>query len=445
VFVTSAVIVCFTFLWFMNVHPNPEVAIIGGGVGGSALGALLAQAGIAVTILEKSAVHLDHVRGEWLAPWGVAETERLGLYDLLRNAGGHHLKRHVPYGDDIDIASAESQTLDLTAFAGIGLKPPLCMKHPQMCEVLNAEAIARGAELVRGVTDVQVTAGSAPTVRFQHQGRLREFNPRIVIGADGRNSIVRGQAGIASHRDPTHHLMAGLLADNTDGWPADLQISGTEDNVNFLAFPQSPSRVRLYICYGLGERRRFAGPDGPARFLEAFKLSCVPGSEYLAGASPAGPCNSYGNEDTWTDEPYAPGVVLIGDAAGHNDPIIGQGLSITYRDVRIVRDLMLESREWTPATFRPYAEERRERMRRLRVTASALSILQVEFGPRALERRIKVRAERGRNNFPDPAPAAFVGPDLLPAEFFFREYSESPARDVTRACGESDGYRYCSI
>ncbi len=48
----------------------------------------------------------------------------------------------------------------------------------------------------------------------------------------------------------------------------------------------------------------------------------------------------------------------IGDAAGHNDPIIGQGLSITYRDVRIVRDLMLENRDWTPAIFRPYADER---------------------------------------------------------------------------------------
>ena len=38
--------------------------------------------------------------------------------------------------------------------------------------------------------------------------------------------------------------------------------------------------------------------------------------------------------------PFVPGVVLIGDAAGHDDPIIGQGLSIAYRDVRIVRDLM---------------------------------------------------------------------------------------------------------
>jgi len=402
----------------MEKHTNPEVAIVGAGIGGSALAIVLARAGIAVTVIEKSLVHVDHVRGEWLAPWGVAETQRLGLYDTLIEAGGHHLGRHIGYGDDIDAATAEAQLLDLTAFENAGFKPPLCMRHPDMCNLLNAEAIKAGAELIRGVSDVQVVAGVAPEVHFRHDGRDRKFNPRIVIGADGRNSVVRAQVGIEQHRDPTHHLMAGMLVDDTTGWPADLQVFGTEERINFLAFPQSPERVRLYICYGMDEKRRFAGADNQARFLDAFRLTTVPGSEHLANGTPSGPCNSYGNEDTWTDVPYVPGVVLIGDAAGHNDPIIGQGLSISYRDVRIVRDLMLENRDWAADIFRPYAEERRERMRRLRLTASTFSILSVEFGDRARNRRTRVREERLRGSFPDVAPAAFVGPEVLPAELF---------------------------
>jgi len=175
----------------------------------------------------------------------------------------------------------------------------------------------------------------------------------------------------------------------------------------------------LYICYASEQKKRFAGADNQARFLDAFRLKSVPGSEFLANGTPAGPCNSYGNEDTWTETPFAPGVVLIGDAAGHNDPIIGQGLSITYRDVRIVRDLMLENRgNWTPERFRPYAEERAERMRRLRITASSWSILNAEFGPHALARRVKVRDWHARGTISDLAPAAFVGPEVLPAEMF---------------------------
>ena len=78
----------------------------------------------------------------------------------------------------------------------------------------------------------------------------------------------------------------------------------------------------------------------------------------MAKAIPAGPCATYPGDDTWTDTPYAPGVVLIGDAAGHNDPIIGQGLSIAMRDARMVRDLVLDgARE--PRTSRPTARNER--------------------------------------------------------------------------------------
>src|SRR5512135_2649627 len=109
----------------MSKTENPEIVFIGGGIGGSALATALARQGISAVILEKSTVHIDHVRGEWLAPWGVAETQRLGLYETLVEAGGHHLKRHVPYGDDVDAEVAQTQPLEFATFEGVGLKPPL--------------------------------------------------------------------------------------------------------------------------------------------------------------------------------------------------------------------------------------------------------------------------------------------------------------------------------
>ena len=82
--------------------------------------------------------------------------------------------------------------------------------------------------------------------------------------------------------------------------------------------------------------------------------------------------------DTWTDQPYAPGVVLIGDAAGWSDPIIGQGLPIAMRDVGIITDILRIESDWSKA-FADYGEERRERMRRLRIAAQVRTDLAATF------------------------------------------------------------------
>ena len=54
-----------------------DVAIVGAGIGGSALAVTLAKGGLSVLLLEKSLEHKDVVRGEWLAPWGVEEANQL--------------------------------------------------------------------------------------------------------------------------------------------------------------------------------------------------------------------------------------------------------------------------------------------------------------------------------------------------------------------------------
>ncbi|MDP3634194.1 NAD(P)/FAD-dependent oxidoreductase [Phenylobacterium sp.] len=329
-----------------------DLIVVGGGVGGSALSAVMAQAGAKVLLLEAAEVYQDKVRGEWIAPWGVTEVKRLGLYDLLVSAGGHHIETHISYDENRDPEVARSTPAPLGVFAP-GVPGPLCLGHPQHCQTLFDEAVRRGVDARRGVQVISVTAGASPTVTFRHDGEESTATARLLVGADGRTSMVRESLGIPLHQDAPHHMFAGLLVDGAPDWDAKVQAIGVEGDFSFLAFPQGSGRVRLYGSYALDQRRRFAGPDGPAAFLEAFRMECSPDNVHLAGARPIGPLLSYFNNDAWTDQPFAPGAVLVGDAGGWNDPIIGLGLSITYRDVRIVTDILKADADWAGRISRP--------------------------------------------------------------------------------------------
>lgn len=399
-----------------------DLIVVGGGIGGSALSAVMAQAGAKVLLLEAAEVYQDKVRGEWIAPWGVTEVKRLGLYDLLVSAGGHHIETHISYDENRDPEVARSTPAPLGVFAP-GVPGPLCLGHPQHCQTLFDEAVRRGVDARRGVQVISVAAGASPTVTFRHDGQETTATARLLVGADGRTSMVRESLGIPLHQDAPHHMFAGLLVDGAPDWDAKVQAIGVEGDFSFLAFPQGSGRVRLYGSYALDQRRRFAGADGPAVFLEAFRMECSPDNVHLAGARPIGPLLSYFNNDAWTDQPFAPGAVLVGDAGGWNDPIIGLGLSITYRDVRIVTDILKADADWARADFSPYAEERAERLRRLRFTAALVSALEAEFGAAARARRDSLHERASL----DPSLrahtfAVMAGPEVLPPEIFTPEH-----------------------
>jgi menaquinone-9 beta-reductase len=400
------------------IEESYDLVVVGGGIGGSALAAVMARAGRSVLLLEKSEVFEDRVRGEWIAPWGVVETRRLGLYDALIAAGGHHLARHVTYDESLDPAAAEQAGLPLDIFCP-DVPGPLCLGHPLHCQTLFDQARAAGAKALRGVGVTAVHPGAAPFVEYEHDGRAHRARARLIVGAEGRTSEVREAAGIALHQDPPHHWFAGLLVEGADDWAGDVQAIGTEGEFSFLAFPQGGGRVRVYGGYPLDQTGRFKGPDGARRFLDAFAVGCSPNGRALAAGRPAGPLQSFFNSDAWTETPYAQGVVLVGDAGGWNDPINGLGLSITYRDVRIVTDLLKACDDWGPDLFAPYAEERAERLRRLRFVGRLAATLDMEYGAGARERRRSL-FERSAA---DPslrmhAFAVLAGPETVPPEFF---------------------------
>jgi 2-polyprenyl-6-methoxyphenol hydroxylase-like FAD-dependent oxidoreductase len=403
---------------------NHDVVVVGGGIAGSALATVLARDGADVLVLERQTSYRDKVRGETLLCWGVEELKRLGLEEVLLGAGGCYATRFVPYDETLEPAQAEAAAVPLDKVLP-GVPGPMDVGHPEACEALAQAAAAAGATVVRGVGDVDVVAGAAPAVRYEHDDVIHEVGCGLVVGADGRQSTVRKQVGLVLQQTAARTMGGGMLVDGLHDWPAGQVSIGTEGDVYHLLFPRAGGRARLYLMHDVAQRGRFAGPGREKAFLDAYQLACIPGSEMFGAAQPAGPCAFYPMTDSWTDELAVPGVVLVGDAAGWNDPIIGQGLSIALRDVRMVADILRSTPDRSPRVFAPYAEERRERMRRLRVCAEVTTDLWATFTPDAPARRRAYSAVfRSDPVLGGPRMAVQVGPERLPAEAFTRENVE---------------------
>lgn len=397
---------------------SADVVVVGGGIAGSALATVLARDGYDVVVLERQTVYRDKVRGEAISCWGVAEVLRLDLEKPLLDAGGHYGTRFVPYDEVTPASVAEAVASPLDRMLP-GVPGVLDVGHPQACEALTTAAEAAGATVVRGVGDIQLEPGVAPTVRYEHDDLEYEVSCRLVVGADGRMSTVRRRLGIELQQTTPRTMAGGMLVEGLHAWPSHQISLGTEGDLQYFVFPRHDGQVRLYLLHDIARRGRFVGPDRHAEFLASWDFDCIPGSEMFADARPVGPCAFYPMNDSWIDEPYAPGAVLIGDAAGWNDPIIGQGLAVAMRDVRVVTDILRADPDWSPATLAAYGQERRERMRRLRITAQVTTDLAATFTPAGAARRRAYNAVfRTDPVLGGPRFVPQVGPENVPAEAF---------------------------
>ena len=355
-----------------------DLITIGGGLGGAGLAKVMAEAGARVLVLERETGFRDRVRGEGMHPWGVTEAKELGLYEPILAKGNQTrfflLKLgHLP---------ADARDLVETSPHAVG---ELDFCHPEMQETVLAAAEAAGAEVRRAETVVGVESGREPAVQLR-RGRERT---RLVIGADGRNSKVRAWGGFETRRDLDRMMISGVMmrdmhvpVDTVSGW------------VSFgvgvaILFPIDQERTRAYYGYRMrnGERLQLTGSKRVAEFCRLSLATGAPEQCYADAAS-VGPLAEFSGADTWVEHPARDGVALIGDAAGATDPIWGCGLSLTLRDVRVLRDRLLETEDWGKAADL-YARERDHYYGRLHRAVVWFTELLYDYGPEADARRLR--------------------------------------------------------
>jgi 2-polyprenyl-6-methoxyphenol hydroxylase-like FAD-dependent oxidoreductase len=162
-----------------------QVVIVGAGPAGATLALLLVKRGIAVKLIESSRNFRRVFRGEGLMPSGLDALEQMGLSSVLESIP------HRPL-DAWEVLIENRFLFRVDEPIEPGGKPCTLVSQPAFLEaVLDQASTYPNFEFVQG-TPVQDLLWSEQRVSGVKLGDDRSIYANLVIGADGRNSVVIG-------------------------------------------------------------------------------------------------------------------------------------------------------------------------------------------------------------------------------------------------------------
>jgi len=304
-----------------------DCVIAGGGPAGMMMGFLLARAGVDVVVLEKHADFLRDFRGDTIHPSTLDVMHELGLLDGFLRRPHDELRdvtvrvgseqasigdfRHVPAHCKFLVMMPQWDFLDFLA--------EHARKLPNFHLVMQAEA----QRLV--MDDDRVVGLSARTP----DGEL-DVRAALVVGADGRHSTIRAQAGLPSLDFGAPMDVLWLRVSRVAGDPPDLFGQVDAGRVLVMIARRDYWQCALLIPKGSGEAWRSRGVGA----LHAALLGLSP---WLGDRV---------KELTDWDQQVKllsvtvdrlrqwarPGLLCIGDAAHAMSPIGGVGINLAVQD-----------------------------------------------------------------------------------------------------------------
>ena len=310
--------------------------IVGAGPCGAALAVALSRAGIPVTLVEAAAEWGRRFRGQALMPSGLEALETLGLLPLaedvpLRQLAGWRVV-------------VEGRTLFELAEPLEGRQALACtlVHQPAWLESLLAEGRRpRGLALQLGAAVADLRRNGAGRVEGVVLADGRELTADLVVGCDGRASLLRKRAGIA----------LGAMARPIDVlWFHFAGDSAPLPDLGFTTLVGQQGLASLFTsAEGLVQLGWAIPPAAPTPQLPAsawIERLAAQAPPELAGwlhrnASQLGAPQRFSVQVGMAERWWQPGLLLLGDAAHPMSPVRAQGINMALRDAAVAAQTLV--------------------------------------------------------------------------------------------------------
>ncbi|MFW9800686.1 MAG: NAD(P)/FAD-dependent oxidoreductase [Candidatus Thorarchaeota archaeon] len=307
-----------------------DVIVVGAGPAGSVTAHDCARAGLRTLLLEKFSLPRDKPCGGAVMYRGLRILKD-GVPKSLVEQRVHGLRFTLPKGDSAEFRS--DKLLGITVF------------RSRFDEFLARRAATAGAEFLEQARVLGATSDRQGTTVRLSDGR--EFRSQFLIGADGANSVVAKSLALRPDRkdltrvglgmESDFHVGAEGVLEAMNGDPSILSIVPAENRVSYgWVFPKKEHLsvgIAGAAAHMFSLRPMF---DAFCRKMEkeiGVELTAVKRRAWFLGA------------DGVVNKNVMNRVILVGDAAGFVDPMMGEGIAYAMKSGVFAAEVILQALE----------------------------------------------------------------------------------------------------
>ncbi len=297
-----------------------DVCIIGAGPGGSSTAFYLAKQGKNVVLLDKEKFPRRKICGDAISQRAQIHLERMGvLQEILEEGKGHYSAvgglvspRRITYIDN----SAEE----------LGSHLMMSIKREIMDEKMVRAAVREGAKLIEeyNVKEVKFSEDKKFWEVKSFNDKQAIIRTKVLIAADGATSKIARSLGILD-KPPEAVCSSVYIKAGTHQYKDDGVCLYTQDIVpGYLALFKEADGDVVFCCYII------PGGRYKAEDLQHVHQLFLTGEPYVAEAlgpkTKVEPMKSGPLRLGGVKKSYANNFLIVGDAAGHIDPLTGEGI-----------------------------------------------------------------------------------------------------------------------